>query len=197
MADKLRDLPQYEILRANPTMHVAFNREREQFKSKHLKAGMKEADAAQMALQLALKKFFPETGGKIQPKATAPAFGGTPEPVPGEMPAELLGKECKMREAVEWVFNNLGKPLAKAMADAPSPGAYTLLEWASEGQGKAEFYKTFASKLLPTRSQLEIEENFSDKGENIATDSLRRIFGKDAVLRLVAEDAPGESGVAG
>jgi hypothetical protein len=61
----------------------------------------------------------------------------------------LRGKEpVGMLEAVRWVFNFACVPWVKP-GDAPSAGAWGLLQWAKRNPASlTEFYRTFAARLL-------------------------------------------------
>ncbi len=82
-----------------------------------------------------------------------------------ELPLSAFGgKSASMRKAVEWVFDHLDMGGVRP-ADAPSPGAWALREWAAKN--KQRFYADFASKLIPSRSTLEVEERRRDSGDDV------------------------------
>ncbi len=84
-----------------------------------------------------------------------------------ELPLSAFGgKSASMRKAVEWVFEHLG--VRTKAADAPSPGAWALLQWAKKTSANTQrFYSDFVSKLLPSRSTLEVEERRRDSGDDV------------------------------
>jgi len=72
-----------------------------------------------------------------------------------------------MRAAVEWVFENLGLDDVQP-EDAPSAGAWSMFEvYRVTNERKLEFYTQFAAKLLPTRSQLDIDDARKGDGKDI------------------------------
>ena len=77
-------------------------------------------------------------------------------------------KKTGIREIVEWVFNHVDvEDVTPSMA--PSPGAWSLLISVRDDPGvRADFYKSIWAKLLPTKTQIEEEDKFSDDGSDIA-----------------------------
>jgi len=75
-----------------------------------------------------------------------------------------------MRVVVEWVFEVLeddGYPSGslKTLEAAPSMGAFGLLKWARHSpNNKAEFYRSFVAKLLPSKSEIDAGLDFGDDG---------------------------------
>lgn len=93
--------------------------------------------------------------------ASKPTLRGHPPQPRGA----FKGKRVSLRRAVEWVFDAMGEHVEPG--DAPSPGAWALLDWAKKtAANKRDFYTTFASKLIPSRSTLEVEERRRDDGED-------------------------------
>ena len=57
-------------------------------------------------------------------------------------------------------------PVGEISADSvPDSGAVSLLKWARGDPG--EFFKTYHSKLLPTRGQLDDAERIEDYGQEL------------------------------
>lgn len=106
----------------------------------------------------------------------------------GDVPAVSL--DCKVRNAagasprkvVEWVFDNLLVDGLKP-DDAPSPGAWALLQDLKKYPDlRKEFYRSIWSKLLPTKTELDAAEKFSDDGrEQIKLIERVRQASKDTV----------------
>lgn len=77
------------------------------------------------------------------------------------------GKHVSMTEVVRWVFENMDNPNA-TMEEAPCMGAYSLLSWVKEKPGnKAEFYRAFAVKLMPTKNEVDQQMSFVDDGRKL------------------------------
>ena len=87
------------------------------------------------------------------------------------------------RKVVEWVFDNLLLDDLKP-DDAPSPGAWALLQDLKKYPDlRKEFYRSIWSKLLPTKTELDAAERFSDDGrEQIKLIERVRAASKNAVL---------------
>jgi hypothetical protein len=106
----------------------------------------------------------------------------------GDVSAVVL--DCKVRNAggasprkvVEWVFDNLLVDSLKP-DDAPSPGAWALLQDLKQYPDlRKEFYRSIWSKLLPTKTELDAAEKFSDDGrEQIKLIERVRQASKDTV----------------
>lgn len=89
------------------------------------------------------------------------------------------------REVVEWVAQALARPGEVSLRQAPCAEAWGLYKWASSDEShESEFWKGMYSKLLPTRSQVEVENTYRDDGR-------RKLEILDRVLRSLdeAEDA--------
>ena len=71
----------------------------------------------------------------------------------------------QMLEDVDWVSQNLGVKGLNA-TDAPSSRAWGLYLWATSGN-ETDFRKTYDVKLLPTRRQVERDQERKDSGEPI------------------------------
>ena len=86
------------------------------------------------------------------------------------------------RKVVEWVFDNLLVDSLKP-DDAPSPGAWALLQDLKQYPDlRKEFYRSIWSKLLPTKTELDAAEKFSDDGrEQIKLIERVRQASKDTV----------------
>ena len=79
---------------------------------------------------------------------------------------ELKAKKCSEREAAQWVFEHLC--LEPAMSEAPSAGAWGLLTMCQKYPKVMESFLTVTwPKLLPTKSQMEVSDRFSDDGRSI------------------------------
>jgi len=133
---------------------------------------------------------------------------GAPVPVgekakPKAPPAAKLSKEdygdltkVNIREVVMWVFNHA--PVADVtVKDAPSPGAWDMLTWVRTGrENRTEFYRSFLSKLMPTRTQLDKDAEFDDDGGRVLKDidkKLREIAEAVSGQKVDAEGADGSS----
>lgn len=70
------------------------------------------------------------------------------------------------REVAQWVFNNALVPLeALDPVSVPSLGALKLLQWVkTSGANYTEFVRSIWSKMLPNKSQLDLENRFNDDG---------------------------------
>ncbi len=82
--------------------------------------------------------------------------------------------KADMRDAVVWTFNTLDVDVQPE--DAPTTGAWSLRRWVlSQSANMTEFYKSMASKLLPSRSELNIEDRFRDDGSKL-TQTIERLL---------------------
>ena len=74
-------------------------------------------------------------------------------------------------EAAQWVFEHLDTDWIEP-ADAPSAGAWSLLQWArSSMTARSQFYKQFAQKLVMPAQETEC------KAESHESDLMERLFG--------------------
>lgn len=87
------------------------------------------------------------------------------------------------REDVEWVYQNLDTDASRA--DAPSPGAFGLREWAKKPGNKGEFYRNFLAKLLPSKAQVDADAARIDDGSS-CEDTCRTL------LREIADECGDE-----
>lgn len=72
------------------------------------------------------------------------------------------------RQIIDWVFNNAGRPVETIPADEfPSYGAVGLLEYANKDY--AAFIENIWSKTIPTKAQLERQEQLKDDGREQLT----------------------------
>lgn len=97
-------------------------------------------------------------GPAAQAERATGARGGSPDL------SELTGEFTKIdaRRDVSWVANMLDVH-GVSHTDAPSPFAWSLLQVANKNDDtKQWFFREFAAKLLPTRSQLELTETTDD-----------------------------------
>ena len=91
---------------------------------------------------------------------------------------------ANMREAVAWVFHYVDVKDVPRSA-APSQGAWAFLKWARKPSNLSDFYKSFCSKLLPTRAQLEKEAEFQDDGDEVLDEIEKK-------LRALGEESAGK-----
>lgn len=65
---------------------------------------------------------------------------------------------------VDWVYRHLAIAWHEInAADVPGPGAISLLSWAK--QNRDQFFSTYHSRLIPSRTQLEQRDRYSDRGQ--------------------------------
>tara|TARA_R100001530_G_scaffold105173_1_gene73361 strand:- start:168 stop:788 length:621 start_codon:yes stop_codon:yes gene_type:complete len=98
--------------------------------------------------------------------------GGVGAGVTRERAKELVRdgdwKDVPVRESVEWVLAHLLIP-GMQPEDAPSALAWNQWLFFSRDEGRqADYFKDYGSKFIPTRSQLEVEGRFEDRGESQA-----------------------------
>lgn len=100
---------------------------------------------------------------------------------------DFIGKDpASARQVVEWVFNNLDVEGLKPK-DAPSPGAWSLLQRVRlYPELTVDFYKTVWPKLLPNKAQIEAE----DRARGGGTDELERSLERVEQALGAAESAP-------
>ncbi len=65
-----------------------------------------------------------------------------------------------------WVYQNM-KVTGVKPEDAPSSGAWALLEWARKPANMRDFYKDFLSRMLPTRAEVDREWQHADDGKSV------------------------------
>ena len=101
----------------------------------------------------------------IDGKVLKPATEQAPEE-PLITLAMFEGKACDERECVKFVFEYMDvSDVTPSMA--PSAGAWGLLLTCRRSQiFKTEFYKSIWPKLLPTKSQLDLQNQFADDGRD-------------------------------
>lgn len=113
----------------------------------------------------------------------------------------LKGKTAPMLKSVEWVANNFGRPIEQIPADEPPClFAVALLAQCEQPGGWEFFLKEFAAKLLPTKSQLEVEQRMKDDGRILSMlGRAQEEFDAQSAQRLSGEhtlpqngDRPGE-----
>lgn len=102
------------------------------------------------------------------------------------------------REVVEWVASALAQPGAVSIRSAPCAEAWGLYKWASADEShESEFWKAMYSKLLPTRSQVEVENSYRDDGRR-KLETLERVLRSlreaEAEAEPVGLDADDDSG---
>ena len=142
----------------------AFKKRREEVKA----GGMAASDA----WDVAAAEFAPSDGkppGEAAPKVDLQALKGKP-------PVSIV-------QAAAWAFEQLDCDWTTP-ADAPSPGAWGMLEWArSSMAARTEFYRTFAAKivLLPQEEARRADEERQRKR------STANATTRDAIDRLLRE----------
>ena len=107
-----------------------------------------------------------QQGAYVEPPASRGSRGN---PWVGDLTmADVASKpQITVRRAVEWVFESVTVRDVTA-EDAPSAGAWALLKWArSTPTNQSDFYKSFSSKMLPSRQQLDQEERKSDDASGV------------------------------
>ena len=107
-----------------------------------------------------------QQGAYVEPPASRGSRGN---PWVGDLTmADVASKpQITVRRAVEWVFESFTVRDVTA-EDAPSAGAWALLKWArSTPTNQSDFYKSFSSKMLPSRQQLDQEERKSDDASGV------------------------------
>ena len=95
----------------------------------------------------------------------------TPDKPPPYIPEEEMAsgavwagkpKDIDARKVVQWVFENMGVVDVKP-EDAPCGGAWSLLmELRKDAVMRSDFYRSTWPKLLPAKSQVDIEANIRD-----------------------------------
>ena len=75
----------------------------------------------------------------------------------------LLGKTASHSEILKWVARNM--EIRPSMADCPDPTAWNLLETCrSNPSFKVDFWKSLWSKLIPTKTQLNDDDDEEPDG---------------------------------
>jgi len=176
---------------------TAFCKRRDELRANFLAAGNTKTDASAAATVKALQEFKineiePPVEKEKEPEPLVPQ-----EEDDGPEDPEWAQNHVPMRKAVEWVFSAIGRSEVKK-CDSPGPGAWALLKWVRETDSKghrfnvSEFYRTFAAKLLPTRTQIDVEGDRADDGTGIAASTIAKIFGPDSLLSGDPADAERE-----
>jgi hypothetical protein len=86
--------------------------------------------------------------------------------VVGSSPTKALfaGKKVATVKVVEWVASNM-QVIDVSPGDAPSSEAWGMLVWARRSpMNESQFWGSIYAKLLPSRSQIEAEQRYSDNG---------------------------------
>lgn len=83
-------------------------------------------------------------------------------------PAEVFGgKKVATVRVVEWVASNL-QVSDVGPGDAPSSEAWGMLVWARRSPvNESQFWGQIYAKLLPSRSQIEAEQRYSEDGARV------------------------------
>lgn len=91
-----------------------------------------------------------------------------PKPSPVDLEA-LKGKPTvPIDKAAAWVFDCLDADWITP-ADAPSPGAWSLLHWARTSNAtRSDFYRLFAAKFMPTSQERAMQREAESKSSNHA-----------------------------
>jgi hypothetical protein len=89
-------------------------------------------------------------------------------------------------EDIRWVFQALGAE-GLEIGDAPSPGAFYMLQQARVDELSAKAFYTLFAKVLPSKAEIE-------KGDNRAKDGSKFFDLIDGLLRESSTDAPVLSG---
>lgn len=158
----------------------------------------------------ALKERWPdgppaEVGSEVLPVEGASGLGDTDAgPLLGDLKVPKRGsvdlgdlpkRKCAWRRSVEWVLDNLGRRGVDP-EECPSWSAWQMLQdYGGTETLRREFMSQFGSKLLPTRSQIELEGKMSDNGRDLqdTTLALLESFKGDSVLPECSEGGAGES----
>lgn len=124
------------------------------------------------------KQSWYEAAVEFPPPDAQPVVKATPEV---DLQA-LQGKPAvSVVQAAAWAFEHLDADWIKP-ADAPSPGAWSLREWArSSMTARSEFYRTFVAKIvLPPQEearQAEAERQKRPKANATTADLIDRLLG--------------------
>ena len=86
-----------------------------------------------------------------------------------------LDSPASLRDAVAWVFENMGR-LEVQEHQAPSSAAWTMLEWARKE--KSEFYLKYFPRMVPTKA---LEQGVDHTDDNRILKMIGRI--KDAAIK--------------
>jgi len=99
----------------------------------------------------------------IQPSPAPPGNSHTIKELIDAIGSERQAGE---REVAQWVFNNAITPFESLdPLDVPSLGALQLLRWVQTSTTNyTEFIRSIWSKMLPNKSQLDLENRFNDDG---------------------------------
>jgi len=136
-------------------------------------------------------------GGSGTEAVVQTQFQDLPVPLAGAVSRVVFdGKPAaKLRDELDWVAANVCI-IDVRPEDAPSATAWGMLAWARQNWTNwTEFYKSFMSRLMPTRSQVDREDDFSDDGRNVERtieSVLGSLHGADDAVQ-----PPGSEGVEG
>ena len=76
-------------------------------------------------------------------------------------------KKHDVRKAFEWVGAHMAYRDLKP-SDAPNPLAWGIYKWAQSSRvAWGEFWKTYLSRLLPTKASIDAEARFADDGRDV------------------------------
>lgn len=113
----------------------------------------------------------PEVLEEILKESKAIEKAMTSDPLTTEM---FAGKVCDHRTAIQWVFDNMDITDITYL-DAPSSGAWSMLmQCRKSGQFKGNFYNNIYPKTMPTKSDFERQDQFTDDGRD-AFEMIERI----------------------
>jgi hypothetical protein len=144
-------------------------------------------------------------GAKLEERARRSGrrhVGGSAEDAEVTLPMQFVpsgmfeGKKCSVVESIEWALERLAWKHVSP-EDAPSGTAWTLYSYARRSpEARAQFIKTFVTKLLPNRSQIESGEKLRDDGrEHISF--IKRIRAARAAGEFGRESGPDSGGNGG
>jgi hypothetical protein len=87
--------------------------------------------------------------------------------VVGGTKAVFGGKRVPTVKVVEWVASNM-QVSDVGPGDAPSSEAWGMLLWARRSpMNESQFWGTIYAKLLPSRSQIESEQRYTEDGSKV------------------------------
>jgi hypothetical protein len=149
-------------------------------------AGMKRAEARDGAWQLLAERYPPLPA----PEGQAPPIANGAEPEPSRAPAASAGQTAA-EEAIDidalldrigtgrspdlvqdtlWVYENLANPRVKA-SDAPSCGAWALLQWARTYRNR--FFEQVLPRAMLNKSP---EDEAHEREERFRTEEIEKIL---------------------
>lgn len=79
----------------------------------------------------------------------------------------LNGRKCGMLEAVEWVFENMARPIEVIEASEP-PGLKAIHLHGYAYENPEKFIEKFVPLLMPTQKQLEVSQRTKEDGRALS-----------------------------